>query len=231
VVTALGVLAAVGTGHDAVVLANEWSASVPTLIDGVGAVNHQYSKGWEFEVAFRGAVTAALGDRPRVFSLLRPYTELWVAERFTALPAYHRLFHSCNRAFTVDPARRLDHWCGECDKCCFVDLVLAPFLPKAELEVVFGGKEPLGRDDLATRFETLVGLSADPKPFECVGEVGECRASALLAAQRRDRRDDRLLQALAARLPELGADELARMRSTHQPHDVPSDFTPEDLLV
>ena len=231
VVAALGVLAAVGTGHDSLVLANEWSASVPTLIEGVGAVNHQYSKGREFEVAFSGAVTAAIGDRPRVFSLLRPYTELWVAERFAALPAYHRSFHSCNRAFTFDPARRLDHWCGECDKCCFVDLVLAPFLAKAELEAVFGGNEPLGRDDLAGRFETLVGLSADPKPFECVGEVGECRAAAVLAAQRDDRREDRLLHQLAARLPELGAGDLARLRATHQPHDVPSDVTPEDLLV
>ena len=154
-----------------------------------------------------------------------------MAERFAGVPDYHRSFHSCNRAFAVDPARRLDHWCGECDKCCFVDLVLAPFVPKEELEAVFAGREPLGRPELAGRFETLVGLSADPKPFECVGEVGECRAAAVLAAERGDRRHDRLLTDLAARLPGLGGDELALLRAPHQPHQVPHDFTPEDLLV
>jgi UDP-N-acetyl-alpha-D-muramoyl-L-alanyl-L-glutamate epimerase len=231
VVMALGVLAAVGTGHDAVVLANEWSASVPTVVAGGTAVNHQYSKGWEFEEAFRAAVMGALGASPRVFSLLRPYSELWVAERFAALPAYHRSFHSCNRAFAVDPARRLDHWCGECDKCCFVDLILAPFLAKAELEAVFDGREPLGRPELAERFETLVGLSAHPKPFECVGEVGECRAAVVLAAGRGDRQRDHLLTDLAARLPAIGPDQLALLRAAHQPHEVPGDFTPEDLLV
>jgi UDP-N-acetyl-alpha-D-muramoyl-L-alanyl-L-glutamate epimerase len=231
VIMALGVLAAVGTGHGSVVLANEWSASVPTLFQGSLGVNHQYSKSWEFEAAFREAVAAALGGRPRVFSLLRPYTELWVAERFAALPSYRESFHSCNRAFTIDPQRRLDHWCGECDKCCFVDLVLAPFVPRAELEAVFDGREPLGRPELIGRFEILVGLSEDPKPFECVGEVGECRAAAVLAAERADRRGDVVLADLASRLPPLAADELALLRSPHEPHAVPSDFTPEDLLV
>ena len=35
---------------------------------------------------------------------------------------YHGVFRSCNRAFHQDPAERLDHWCGGCDKCCFIDL-------------------------------------------------------------------------------------------------------------
>ena len=42
-------------------------------------------------------------------------------------------FRSCNRAFHQDPARRLDHWCGTCDKCCFIDLVLAPFVDATDL--------------------------------------------------------------------------------------------------
>ena len=25
---------------------------------------------------------------------------------------------------------RLDHWCGQCDKCCFIDLILAPFMSR-----------------------------------------------------------------------------------------------------
>ena len=41
-------------------------------------------------------------------------------------------------------------------------------------------------------------LGAGAKPFECVGEVTECRAAVLLAARRDDRTDSGLLQELAA---------------------------------
>ncbi|MGH8996480.1 MAG: endonuclease domain-containing protein [Acidimicrobiales bacterium] len=231
ILTAIGVLAAVGLGFEALVMSNEWSASDGNLTVDGQVVNHQFSKSREFETAFAAAVGAALGSRPSVFSLLRPYTEVWVAERFSRLGEYHRAFHSCNRAFAVDPARRLDRWCGECDKCCFIDLVLSPFLSKVELEGIFDGREPLGRPDLFERFAVLVGLSPDPKPFECVGEVGECRAAATLAAERGDRRDDALLRRLAEALPPVGPAEVAALLAPHDPHDIPDDFATQDLLV
>ena len=85
VIMAAALVAATLDGRDAVVLSNEWSASVPTLaVDGVG-VNHQWSKGDEFEVAFGDFVRGTLGPGLSVFSYLRPRTELWVAERFAAL--------------------------------------------------------------------------------------------------------------------------------------------------
>jgi hypothetical protein len=231
IITALATLAACGRGHDAVVLSNEWSASSGNLVVGDRTINHQYSKGWAFESAFSRALSEALGEHPVAFSLLRPYTELWVARRFAALPEYHRAFHSCNRAFSIDPAARLNRWCGECDKCCFIDLVLAPFLAKVELESIFDGREPLGRADLYDRFAVLTGLSPNPKPFECVGEVGECRAAAALAAERGDRRSDAVLQRLAAQLPPVGPAEVARLLAPHQPHQVPDDLAAEDQLV
>jgi hypothetical protein len=231
IITALAVLAATGLGYDAVVMSNEWSASSGNLVVDGRMVNHQYSKGREFEAAFAGVVAGALGDRPHVFSLLRPYTEVWVAERFAKRSEYHRAFHSCNRAFTIDPARRLERWCGECDKCCFIDLVLAPFVPRVDLEAIFDGREPLSRPDLFDRFAVLVGLSPDPKPFECVGEVGECRAAAALAAERGDRRGDEVLGRLAAQLPRVGPRDVAKLLAPHGPHDIPDDFATEDLLV
>ena len=73
-----------------------------------------------------------------MFSSLRPRTELWVAQRFARLTGYHRTFRSCNRAFHQDPAQRLDHWCGRCDKCCFIDLaLLAPYMDRSDLSAVF----------------------------------------------------------------------------------------------
>jgi hypothetical protein len=96
----------------------------------------------------------------------------------------------------------MDHWCGECDKCCFIDLILAPFMSPGELSAVFGadggGPEPLSRPGLAPRFRTLLGSGT--KPFECVGEVNECRAAVVLAASRPDRVGSPLLQRLAAEI-------------------------------
>ena len=56
--------------------------------------------------------------------------------------------------------------------------------------------EPLANPGLADKFRSLLGAGA--KPFECVGEVTECRAAVLLAARRDDRKDSALLQELAA---------------------------------
>ncbi|MGH9089337.1 MAG: hypothetical protein ACRDYZ_14715, partial [Acidimicrobiales bacterium] len=205
ILSAVALLAAVLGGHDAVVMANEWSASSATLDVGDRAVNHQWSKSMAFERGFRQLVAGSLGTGLDYFSLLRPRSELWVAERFAGLSRYHPVFRSCNRAFTLDPARRLDHWCGTCDKCCFIDLVLAPFLDPATLASVFGGREPLVDGGLAGRFESLVGLGDGMKPFECVGDVEECRAAVTLAASRPDRAGTPLLQSLAAELGPVAA--------------------------
>ncbi|MGP0022107.1 MAG: hypothetical protein ACLPKE_01880, partial [Streptosporangiaceae bacterium] len=194
-------------GRDAVVMSNEWSASVPTTQAGDRAVNHQYSKSAAFEAAFRGVLAEASARLPRgpgaavmpdYFSALRPRTELWIAARFARLQRYHSTFRSCNRAFHIDQARRLDHWCGQCDKCCFIDLILAPFLPAAELGSIFGGREPLADPALAGKFRSLLGDVDLSKPFECVGEVNECRAALLLADDRADRAGFPLLHELAA---------------------------------
>ena len=196
ILSAIAVLAAVLTGRDAVVMSNEWSASVPTLEHAGRPVNHQYSKSEEFEAAFRG-VLADQASLPAYFSWLRDRTELWVGERFAALTQYHGSFRSCNKAFYAERSRRLAHWCGQCDKCCFIDLILAPFLPAEALRRIFAvAGEPLADPGLAAKFRSLLGAGA--KPFECVGEVAECRAAVLLAARRDDRAGTALLQELAA---------------------------------
>ena len=207
IISAIAVMAAALDGRDAVVMSNEWSASVPTMQAGDRAVNHQYSKSAAFEAAFRGVLAETSARLPRgpgaavmpdYFSALRPRTELWIAARFARLQQYHSTFRSCNRAFHIDRARRLDHWCGQCDKCCFIDLILAPFLPAAELGTIFGGREPLTDPALAGKFRSLLGDVDLSKPFECVGEVNECRAALLLADERADRAGFPLLHELAA---------------------------------
>jgi hypothetical protein len=181
-------------------MSNEWSASVPTLQDQGRPVNHQYSKSASFEAAFRGVLGGSPDRMPEYFSWLRDRTELWVGGQFAALEPYHGSFRSCNKAFFTERSRRLDHWCGACDKCCFIDLILAPFMPAGALRRIFApAVEPLDDPGLAEKFRSLLGAGA--KPFECVGEVSECRAAVLLAARRGDRGDragGRLLHELAA---------------------------------
>ena len=196
ILSAIAVLAAVLTGRDAVVMSNEWSASIPTLEFDGRPVNHQFSKSEEFEAAFR-AVLADQGCLPDYFSWLRDRTELWVGREFASLRPYHASFRSCNKAFYTERARRFAHWCGQCDKCVFIDLILAPFLPAGALRQIFAvAGEPLDDPALKPKFRSLLGAGA--KPFECVGEVTECRAAVLLAARRDDRSGSGLLQELAA---------------------------------
>jgi len=230
IISAIAILAAVLDDRDAVVMSNEWSASVPTLEHDGRPVNHQYSKSASFEAAFRDVLAAEPAGLPDYFSLLRDRTELWIADEFAGLGQYHASFRSCNRAFHLDPKLRLGHWCGQCDKCCFIDLILAPFMSAAALRAVFaadgGGREPLANPALAVKFRALLGSGT--KPFECVGEVTECRAAVLLAARRADRADCALLQELAAEVagrPDAPTDaETAAMR-----HPVGANFVPQAL--
>jgi hypothetical protein len=232
ILSSIAVMAALLDGRDTVVMSNEWSASIATLEAGGRAINHQYSKSADFEAGFRQVLSGALGGRFTYFSALRPFTELWVAQKFAELTQYHATFRSCNRAFHIDPARRLDYWCGRCDKCCFIDLILAPFLPAAVLRQIFAGAEPLADPSLADRFRALLGTLPDAKPFECVGEVGECRAAVVLAAARADRADTPLLHQLATQLPaDPPPPDVARLLRPVSEHWIPDAYATDDLLV
>ena len=70
IVTAAAVVAAVLDRRDAVVLSNEWSASVPTVEFDGHAVNHQWSKGETFERAFGecGPLDTRAADRRLLLS-------------------------------------------------------------------------------------------------------------------------------------------------------------------
>lgn len=232
ILSAVAVLAAVLDGRDAVVMSNEHSASEPTLTVAGRDINHQYSKSWDFETGFATVLREALGAELGYFSLLRPYSELWVAKRFAALREYHDVFRSCNRAFHIDPAKRLDTWCGHCDKCCFVDLVLSPFVGAEELGVIFSGREPLRNDSLADQFRALLGLHPDRKPFECVGDISECRAAITLSADRPDRALHPLVLQLAAESASAGlAIRPDRLLEPMPPHAIPDEYAPDELLV
>jgi hypothetical protein len=78
-------------------------------------------------------------------------------------------------------------------------------------------------------------VSADPKPFECVGDVDECRVATLLAARRADRASAPVLRSLAAEVAPLVpgdvADHAARLLQPLGPHRIPPAYATEDLVV
>lgn len=231
ILSAIAVTAATLSGRDAVVMSNESSASSPTVtVDGKD-INHQWSKSLEFERLFRETVAETVGN-VSYFSALRPFSELWVAERFATLPAYHLAFRSCNRAFHVEPERRLARWCGHCDKCCFIDLMLAAFLDHERLRAIFDDNEPLDNDELAPQFRALLGDPAYAKPFECVGTPEECRAASVLAAARPDRADNKMLRELSTEvLADAQSLDVDKLRGPTGSHFIEARYAPADLLV
>ncbi|MEM0928882.1 MAG: hypothetical protein AAGI89_06280 [Pseudomonadota bacterium] len=167
-------------GMGPVIFANERSADEPTITVGGQAANHQYSKSSEFEELLRNAVAEAAPGSPASFSVLRPYSELWIGRSFSSVKAAFPRFTSCNRNFRLagDADQR---WCGRCAKCAFTSLILAPFISAEEGQAIFG-RIMLNLDDLQGEYRELVGL-ADHKPWDCVGTIDECQAALYLASK------------------------------------------------
>jgi len=170
------------SGYRDLVVSNESSASDPTLhYQGID-INHQYSKSLEYEQDFQACLEHLFDSSLRYYSLLRPFSELRIAELFAqrGFDTYHDVFSSCNRAFTHDQHHMF--WCGECPKCAFVFLILTPFVERPRLEQLWHGKNLLLDPALEPTYRQLLGIAGD-KPLECVGEVKESRAAMRLAQQ------------------------------------------------
>ncbi|HEX7768778.1 MAG TPA: UDP-N-acetyl-alpha-D-muramoyl-L-alanyl-L-glutamate epimerase, partial [Dokdonella sp.] len=201
--SAILAVAAVLYGYDAIAFSNERSASSATLEYDGQPVNHQWSKSWAFERAFGELLQARVAPGLHYYSLLRPLSELAVAERFARSVCYDDAFSSCNRNFRILGPKPADRWCGQCPKCHFVFLALAPFMPKPRLLAIFG-RNLLDDATLAPAFDALMEYR-DHKPFECVGEGIESRAAMAALAARAEWREDALVARFADEIaPQLG---------------------------
>jgi hypothetical protein len=221
--SAILIAAAILQDADEVVFSNERSASAPTLEANGHAVNHQWSKGWEFERRFGELVEQHVAVDLRYFSLLRPLSELAVTRRFARHETYDDVFSSCNRNFRILGERPESRWCGQCPKCHFVFLALAPFVPKLRLVSVFG-RNLLDDPTLAPGFDALIEWNA-AKPFECVGEAVESRAAFVAIAARPEWREDELVARFRIEiLPRLGATVpgLESLLAPAGPHRIPA---------
>jgi len=222
IVSCVALLTAALNGFDAVAMANERSASAGNVMwDGV-EVNHQFSKGLRAERLLAGAVARAGGDAPRLFSVLRPASELAIARAFARMERYHGAFTSCNAIFRSDPALRASTWCCDCLKCRFVFLALAPFSEPEHLREVFGCD--LLEDEGQFEGFALLAAMGGHKPFECVGEEQESLAAIRLLAADPRWREHRVVRRLVAEvLPERSPDagDPERILALGDDHEVP----------
>lgn len=163
-------LAAVVLGRNYVTLSNESSSDHATLLYRGRVINHQYGKSSAFEAAMHRYLAAYVAADLHYFSLLRPFNELQIAQRFSELTPFHADFRSCNRG------RRTDTWCGQCPKCLSTFIVLAPFLDRAALVRIFG-KDLLLDPACQAMLPSLLSEDGAERPFECVATPAEVRAA------------------------------------------------------
>jgi UDP-N-acetyl-alpha-D-muramoyl-L-alanyl-L-glutamate epimerase len=206
--SAILAVAAILYGYDSIAFANERSASAATLEYEGQQVNHQWSKGYAFEQMFSDWLHTHVAADLDYCSLLRPYSELVITRAFAKLTPYFDVFSSCNRNFKILGPKPADRWCGQCPKCHFVFLALAPFLPKPRLLGIFG-RNLLDDEAQAAGFDALLEYH-DHKPFECVGEGAEARAAMYALSQRPEWQEDVLIARFSSEiLPQLDVAELA----------------------
>lgn len=225
--SAILVCAAILYGFDSIAFANERSASSATLEYEGQEVNHQWSKGWSFERMFAAHVRSHVAADLDYFSLLRPFSELAVTRAFARMgSAYLDVFSSCNRNFRILGPKPADRWCGQCPKCHFVFLALAPFLPKPRLLKIFG-RNLLDDEAQTGGFDALMEYR-DHKPFECVGEAAEARAAMAALATRPEWREDAIVVRFREEIaPQLDAASLAiePWLQASSEHGVPARFS------
>lgn len=160
-----------------ILLGNEYSANEGNVPFHGTTVNHQYSKTFEFEQAFREYAKTYLPGGPEYLSLLRPISELQIAGIFSKYPRFHSIFKSCNRN------QQQDSWCCECPKCLFVFAVLFPFLGEKQLVGPIFPENLFEKQSLQPVALALLGKDKH-KPFECVGTYEETLAAFALSIQK-----------------------------------------------
>ena len=187
-------------GLDWVVFANERAASESTMEAGGHRVNHQFSKSLEFEDALRAAFGES-GARAAYFSILRPVSELWTAHYLATRSGALDIFASCNRNFVFAGPEALEagqRWCGQCAKCVYTAVLLAPFLSLGRHAAVFQSR-PLHNRANGEFLREIAGLT-DAKPWECVGERREVAAALAHLLTLEDWREAPLVAGIEAEL-------------------------------
>ncbi len=218
------VTAAIIHGNADVIFSNERSANVGNVVMNGMEINHQYSKSLAFERALSNYIKQSISPNIRVFSLLRPFSELAIVQEFVKAGKYFDAITSCNRSFRIVKDGTEQRWCGECPKCAFVFALFAAFVPTESLRQIFG-RNFFEHADLVPTYQALVGKKM--KPFECVGEPEEVIVALAMAHERGELEDTAVMKWFVAQvLPSVSDLEAMKTRvfTPSADHLVPSEY-------
>lgn len=218
-----GMLAAALYDFRYVIASNEESANYGN-VEYLGAeMNHQWSKSLEFETILASHTLNHVSPDMKIFSLLRPFTELEIARIFSQYPQYFHAFTSCNANFKITGNPRRGQWCGKCPKCAFVFLLLSSLVSKETVTDIFQ-QNLLDDPSLIPTYRELLGIEGF-KPFECVGTPQESVAAFLAIQKRPEWARDAVVEALKIKLKPHWNDDHVRH------HFVPPEFDAISQLI
>lgn len=190
--SALTIVIALLYEFDTVSMSNEKSASEGNVEYLGEDINHQWSKGEEFEKMFRGYVRRWVTPNVRYENPLRKMTELEIAGEFAKYPQYFSYVTSCNTNWRILEARPKERWCNTCPKCAFVFTLLAMHMDKKTVLEMFG-KNLFENAELIPLYKELLGIEGH-KPFECVGTAEEVKEAFQLIHERGEYEDTPIMQ-------------------------------------
>ncbi|PIZ63544.1 hypothetical protein COY16_01810 [Candidatus Roizmanbacteria bacterium CG_4_10_14_0_2_um_filter_39_13] len=187
----LGVLCAYLYDYRNVIVSNERSSDYGNIEYLGEMINHQWSKSSEFEQLFQKFISQTLTPEIHYFSLLRPLSELQIAQIFSKEKRFHQIFSSCNRNFAIhNPGSHL--WCGTCPKCAFTFILMAAYSSKGEVLNIFGDNF-LDKKELFPLYKQLFGTEGH-KPFECVGTPAEAVVAMTLIHEKQEFEDSLVMK-------------------------------------
>lgn len=157
---------ALAGGYRHLILANERSADEGSFRwPATGEeVNHQWGKSLAAERLIDEYLGRHLVAGVSHFSLLKPIWDTLIFNLLRDEGAAARTTHSCS-------VRK--PWCETCPKCAYVGLGFHAHLEPEVVEGLFAANL-FDRPENLEHYRGLLGLGR-PKPFECVGEIGESR--------------------------------------------------------
>jgi tRNA(Ile)-lysidine synthase TilS/MesJ len=190
IISFIELLLAVLYDFDQILTANEKSANEGNVFYLSEIINHQWSKSEEYENLFNRYLDQFIAPDIDYHSVIRDLTELDIGNFFSQYPQYFYHFSSCNQNFKINKKDK-KRWCGDCPKCLFTYLILAPFLPKKTMIKIFS-QDLLNKKTLVLLFEQLLGKK-ETKPFECVGTKEDVVKALKLLETQADYKNDYLI--------------------------------------
>lgn len=181
-----------------VVVANESSASIPRAEWQGNAVNHQWSKSYEFETKLQKYLHQLVSPSVTYFSAIRPLSSIAIMKLFANMSQYFEVFTSDNSVFRIDPARRPHgRWSLESPKSLSSFILLAPWVDQTDMLRIFG-RDFLDEPELEKLFYELIGLEGH-QPLDCVGTEEEMVVSLQIIKKQGKFKHSYLLQKAAER--------------------------------